>query len=165
MTTSANGNKSIDASELIRVYGDQCDFDRATGAPKPTSNSKQHQVTSAEQRAPSESHTVRQLLESERKERDREREQLQARIDHLEDSLKRSQEGHNRATLLLEDHSGGVGDLQKSLRTLETRIANQEEASRKERQEIKNQAKRKIEHVKRALEEEQNKSVWQRLFA
>jgi len=164
MTTNVDGNKSIDASELIRVYGDQCDFDRATGASKPPIPTKQHQVTSVEQRAPAELNTVQQLLEGERKERDREREQLQARIDHLEDSLKRSQEGHNRATLLLEDRTGGVGDLEKSFRTLEERIANQEETSRKERQEIKNQAKRKIDHVKRALEEEQNKSVWQKMF-
>jgi len=162
--TSPDGNRSIDASELIRVYGDECDFDQATGTSKPTRNSKQHQVTSIEQRAPAELDTVQQLLASERKERDREREQLQARIDHLEDSLKRSQEGHSRATLLLEDRTSGVGDLEKSFRTLETRIANQEEASHKDRQEIKNQAKRKIDHIKRALEEEQNKSVWQRLF-
>jgi len=165
VTTSPDGNRSIDASELIRVYGDECDFERAIGASKPAGNTKQNQVTSGEQRAPAELDTVQQLLASERKEREREREQLQARIDHLEDSLKRSQEGHNRATLLLEDRTSGVGGLEKSFRTLETRIANQEETSRKERQEIKNQAKRKIDHVKRALETEQKKSVWQRLFA
>ncbi len=165
VTTGDDGNRSIDASELIRVYGDECDFEQATGASKPTSNTKPHPVASGEQRAPAELHTVQQLMEREHKERDREREQLQARIDHLEDSLKRSQEGHNRATLLLEDRTSGVGDLEKSLRTLEDRIANQEEASRKERQEIKNQAKRKIDHFKRALENEQKKSVWQRLFA
>jgi len=163
--TSADGNRSIDASELIRVYGDQCDFERAIGASKPASPTEKHQVATVEQRAPAELHTVQQLLERERKERDREREQLQARIDHLEEALKRSQEGHNRATLLLEDCTSGVGDLEKSFRTLETRIANQEEAFRKERQEIKNQAKRKIEQFKRALKEERNKSVWQRLFA
>jgi len=168
MTTSADGNRSIDASELLRVY-DECDFDRAAGGSKPFVHIKQHQVPSDEQRAPIELHAVQQLLESERKERDREREQLQARIDYLEEALKRSQEGHNRATLLLENRTGGVGDLEKSFRTLEVRIANQEEASRKERQEIKNQAKRKIEQFKeqfkRALKEEQNKSVWQKLFA
>jgi len=165
VTISPDGNRSIDASELIRVYGDLCDFERAIGGSKLASHAKQHLVTSAEQRAPVELDTVQQLLARERKERDREREQLQARIDHLEEALKRSQEGHNRATLLLEGRTSGVGDWEKSLQTLETRIANQEEASRKERQEIKNQAKRKIDHVKRALEEEQNKSVWQRLFA
>jgi len=165
VTSSADGNRSIDASELIRVYGDECDFDRARRGSKPASHTKSGGTTSDAQRTPAELPTVQQLLASERKERDREREQLQARIDHLEDSLKRSQEGHNRATLLLEDRTSGVGDWEESLRTLEVRIANQEEASRKERQEIKNQAKRKIEQFKRALEEEQKKTVWQRLFA
>jgi len=165
VTTSPDGNRLVDASELIRVYGDECDFDRARRGSKPASNTISREVTNDEQRTPTALHTVRQLLESERKERDREREQLQARIDHLEDSLKRSQEGHNRATLLLENRTSGVGDLENSFRTLEARIANQEDDSRKERQEIKNQAKRKIDHFKRALEEEQNKSVWQRLFA
>jgi len=162
--TRADGNRSLDASELFRVYGDQCDFERAIGAPKPAGNTKQNQVTSSEQRAPAELDTVQQLLASERKEREREREQLQARIDHLEDSLKRSQEGHNRATLLLEDRTVGVGDLEQSFQTLETRIANQEEKSHQEREAIKEQAKRKIDQFKRALEEEQNKSVWQKLF-
>jgi len=165
VTTSADGNRSIDASELIRVYGDECDFDRARRGSKPVSNTKSHEVTNDEHRTPAELQAVQQLLANERKERDREREQLQARVDHLEEALKRSQEGHNRVTLLLEDRTSGVGDLEKSFRTLEARIANQEEIFRKERQEIKNQAKRKIEQFKRALEEEQKKSVWQRLFA
>lgn len=160
LTTSVDGSKSIDASELIRAYADECDFDRATKASKPNSNSKPPQVNNGQQQAPTELHSVQQLLEGERKERDREREQLQARIDHLEDSLKLAQEGHNRATLLLEDRTNGVGGLGESFRTLEERISNQEEEFRKKRGEIERQANR----YKMAYHAEKSKTTWEKLF-
>ncbi len=155
----ANGNKVIDASELLRFYGEDCDFERAESSAKKSSR-KSNQDVKGEQGMHSELNTVQQLLDSERKERQREREQLQDQIDRLSGVLERSQDGHNRLTLLLEDRTGGVGEWENSLRNLEERIANQENQFRKKYAE----SKRQLEHTKLALQEEQNKSFLQKLL-
>lgn len=130
-----NGVKRIDASELIRVYGDSCDFSRAEeglailkGQPPVT------------QEVRTELDTLHDRLDTLAQERRREREQLQAQIDHLQDALKRSQEGGNRALLLLDDRSGRA-DWQAAIAGLEARLAAQQdqtadEAKRQARSEL-----------------------------
>ncbi|MGL4514405.1 MAG: hypothetical protein ACRCT8_15055 [Lacipirellulaceae bacterium] len=100
-TLGPDGVKLIDASELLRVYGDACDFARA------------EEGASTSQPLADESATLRtrldatqELLDTLREERRRERDQLTAQVEHLRDSLKLAQEGHNRATLLLESRAG-----------------------------------------------------------
>jgi hypothetical protein len=93
--------KLIAAIELVRAYGsDACKFRRAeegTHAPPPTSDESATLRTRLE--------AVQELLDTLRDERRREREQLSAQVEHLQSALKLAQEGHNRATLLLESRS------------------------------------------------------------
>lgn len=111
-----DGVKRIDASELIRVYGDDCDFSRAeegastTLATAPVSDTVRIEL-----------HTMRERLDSVAEERRREREQLQAQIDHLQDALKRAQEGGNRALHLLENRSG-AGEWREAFARLESQL-------------------------------------------
>ena len=156
----ADGTKRIDASELIRVYGDDCNFSREEGpdslAPNPIVNTPSNGQTPL--------HTVQQQLDTLTEERRREREQLQSQIDHLQNALQLAQEGHNRATLLLESSGKGGGDWQQAFSTIEQRLANQEAKSQQELEEFKAAAKRQIAQYKRALEEEQDRSFWRKFF-
>lgn len=120
-TEGPDGAKLIDASELIRVYGDECDFSREEGALTP----EQHRPI-APNSAPTELHTLREKLEMLNEERRREREQLQSQIEHLQESLKLAQEGNNRALLLLENRSGG-GDLREEVSKLRRQVQQREQ--------------------------------------
>lgn len=149
--TIAGGKKLIDASELIRVYGDVCDFEVAD-----SSNEKPHQAAAA---TTSETLQLKTLKE----ERKREQQQLEDQIEHLKDALKLSQEGHNKATLLLEHHTSGGGGWEQSLKALEHRMANQEQLV-KDEQEKHKKIIRQNKMLKQALSDEKNKTFWQRLF-
>lgn len=104
----AQGNKIVDASELMRVYGDECDFERAEGKPKPIAKVPE-MLSSADQSVQQLLNTAQLQLDLLTKEREREREQLQQQIEHLQGALKLAQEGHSKAMLLLE-HKPGGGD-------------------------------------------------------
>lgn len=116
----AEGVKLIDASELVRVYGDECDFSLEGQG---SFNSQTKSDSSVLLRT--EVNTLEQWLETLGNERRREREQLQAQIDHLQEALGLAQEGQNRVTALLEDHSK-AGNWQQAIRELEERFAKQE---------------------------------------
>jgi hypothetical protein len=149
-----NGSKLIDVSEIARVYGDDFKIEREEG-------------TDARAKAVEASHsdqTSRHLLEAQIAERERERRQYEQQLEHLKETLKLAQEGHNRATLLLESRSGG-GDWEKSLQALKEQIANQETSYRKELTEIKEKYGRTAMQYKRAYEEEKSKPFWRKLFA
>lgn len=106
-------------------------------------------------------------------EREREREQLMERIGSLEGALQKSQDTQKQMTLLLEDQrqkDDGAGEWQKSMKAMESRIANQEknEKERAEReQKIIDENKRlkqmALRH-KNALQAEKDKTFLQRLF-
>lgn len=157
------GNRLIDASELVRVYGDACDFDQAEPATQKPSRSIANDTGQGDQPLHSQLTSVQQQLESETKERQREREHFQQQIEHLQEALKLAQEGHNRATLLLENRSEGAGDWEKSFRRLEERLANQEKRTEQEREEIE-QVKKQAVRYKQAYEAEKSKSIWQKLL-
>ncbi|MEW4566157.1 hypothetical protein AB1K70_26805 [Bremerella sp. JC770] len=160
---TSGGNRVLEASELLRVYGDDCNFDLAE-----TSNSKQASQRSragetSEAELNSDVQVVQQKLEREVQEREREREQYRQQIDHLQDALKLAQEGHNKATLLLEHRSERVGNWDKSLQALEARLTNYEKRSDEEREALR-QSKKQALQFKKAYEAEKSKSVWQKLF-
>lgn len=110
------GVKLIDASELIRVYGDDCDFRREEQGAGATAG-----IPAAPDTVRTEVHTLRDRLDTLNEERRREREQLQTQIEYLQDALKQAQEGGNRALLLLEDRSGSA-DWQAAIASLEARL-------------------------------------------
>ncbi len=115
------GNTLIEASELIRVYGDKCKFDRVNG--------KDENVTPKQDSTPI-SNDLKHELEISKLENNflKERiEQYKDEIENLKDALKRAQEGHNRATMLLEDKSGAgdTEDIKTQLKIAEQKIINQ----------------------------------------
>lgn len=150
-----SGAKLIDASELARVYDIQvADLEREEGtATKPTSTTK-----------PTPSNPdLEAKLAKEIEERERERRQFEQQIEHLQESLQLAQEGHNRATLLLES-SQGAGGWQEAITALEQKVANQESEARQERERLKEKAKQQIERYKAELAEERGKPFWQKIF-
>jgi len=161
--SDSTGKKQIDASELLRVYGDDCSFGREEGTQDSSKSQTPSSTKKTDQGGQHDLNSLRDQLDKEVAERKREREHFSQQVDHLQEALQLAQEGHNKAMLLLENGSAGVGDWEQSIAALEKRIANQEEQSREEREETKG-AKRKTEQYKRALHEERNKSFFQKLF-
>jgi hypothetical protein len=115
----ADGSKLIDAAELIRVYGDAFRLDRGGEHAKPVSTQSRSRSSQPANDA-AEVAVIREKLETFNQERDRERKQLQDRIDSLEAAFTLLQETHHRTTMLLENRSGG-GDWEKLFTLLERR--------------------------------------------
>lgn len=116
------GAKLIDASELQRVYGDDCDFSLARSGSSGSTNGRGEADAVTHEKL----EAIQQQLDTLKEERRREREQFQSQIDHLQDSLKLAQEGHNNATKLLEDRSPGVGEEASSILEIERRLNQQQ---------------------------------------
>lgn len=155
--TQSGDQKLVDAAELIRVYGDGCDFEKSS-----TDQSKtpvQAKVLSTVGETPHLQHE----LEKEQQERERERRQFLDQIENLQESLKTAQEGHNRATLLLENHSSGGGAFQEALDGLSKRI-DQQELTMQEEAELTQRLKKQNRALKRAVIAEREKSLWEKLF-
>ncbi|PTX58581.1 hypothetical protein C8N46_11372 [Kordia periserrulae] len=91
-------------------------------------------------------------------------EQYESENEHLRSSLEKSQDGHNRATLLLEDKTTGAGGLEKGLRALEARIANQEKTE-KERKQREAKILKRNKLLREKLAQERNKKWYQNIFA
>lgn len=109
------GNKLIDASELMRVYGAACDFSREEGAGQSAATA----VKGSEQGGQLPLSSLAAQLEKEIAERERERAHYRQQIDHLQDALKLAQEGQNKAMLLLEHRTTGGGEWQAAIKQLE----------------------------------------------
>lgn len=124
-----NGIKRINASELIRVYGDDCDFNReetTTAQPvEPDSGQSQSNRT--------ELHTLRERLDTLNEERRRERERLESEVEHLRAALERAQESGNRTLLLLEDRSGKA-EWRESIARLDERLQGHEDQAKAQRE-------------------------------
>ena len=172
LSCSQNGKtkKMINVSELERVYPLVKTIDeirRPSGTVKPSQNQSdpdvQAELTRLQEKLAA-SELMRETIDAERQ---RERRQLEEAIDNLRDALAKSQQQHNKALLLITDQSQDttdrVGDWEKSIKALEKRLANHEEQSKKDREEI-TAARRKVEQYKRALHQERNKSPWHKLF-
>jgi len=149
-----NKTKWIDAAELHRVYGDAFNPNRKEG-----SRDKSNTIS-----VDGDAVQVQALLDREIAERDRERNQYLAQIENLKDSLATAQEGHNRATLLLENQSVRGGDWEQALKTMKEELANEREMDHQKLEGFKETAKRNENRLRRALEEERNKTFWQKLF-
>jgi len=154
--TQSGDQKLVDASELVRVYGDECDFEKAS----PTAAKR---TESAKPTLTIEGNLLTETLERERSERERERRQFVDQIENLQDSLKTAQEGHNRATLLLENHSAGGGALKEALDALAKRV-DQQELTLKEEKELTTRLRKQNQLLKRVVIAERQKSIWEKLF-
>ena len=113
-----------------------------------------------------ELNSTKTLLENSEKERKRERDSLEQQNETLTSSLKKAQETAHNVTLLLENNvtnKDNGNDWQKSMKAVESRISNQEKKS-KEEKELTNKILRQNQALKKALDAEKNKSIWQKLF-
>ena len=136
----SNGNRIVDAAELLRVYGDSCDFEREQGKQQSTGTTRIEKSDGS------------YLFDVKEMQRQLEQ-QYQAQINVLTDALERSQEGHNRATLLLEQKSSQSDGWKDAIAVMEQRLANESELQKKQ-----------ISELKKALIRERNRSFWQKLF-
>lgn len=135
-TIGPDGTKLIDASELIRVYGAECDFRREEGTHGPTR-------PAASAPGGAELDSLRDKLLTLEAERRRERDQLQGQIEHLQETLKLAQEGGNRALLLLENRSGG-GEWREAFAKLRRQVEQREaQAAERARQAVREEIRSK----------------------
>jgi len=143
-----SGKKQIDASELSRVYGDQCRFQRAEKGATPsdtkrvetTGNSTDSAVKAVQE----------QLIE-----------QYVAQVDHLKEALSKAQDGQNRVSMLLENQSSETTAWQRQLDAMTEKLSNQ---TRTEIQELRRRHDDELKKIKRALYKERNKTIWRKLF-
>lgn len=142
------GNKLLDASELVRVYGNDCHFDREA---KRGSTSE----TTRSESEPTTDHTAIDAV------RERLISQYAAQIEHLQQALDKAQDSQNRITLLLEQRSTERTDWQASLDATAKAIANQTE---KQIEQVRVNHSKELIQLKRALHKERNKTLWQRLL-
>jgi len=138
----------IEASELVRVYGDTCKFDREEKRGQTTetkrSESKPNEGAAA----------IKQM-------QDRLLGQYVAQIDHLQQALEKAQDGQNRVTLLLEQRSSTANDWQTSLDAMTEKIANQ---TKTQLQIVQDRHDKEINQLKRILHSERKKTLWQKLL-
>lgn len=155
-----SGERLLDASELARVFGDELDLDQAAPAGNRSANDQTGRVDKPGQSVQTELKLVRDQLEREISERNRERERLEHQLDELHSVLKRAQEGHANAMLLLENRAASAGDWQQPLKTLEAQLKKQQ----KEHLELRESARRKIGQLRKELEQERSKGFFARLL-
>ena len=163
--TEDNGKKKVDASELIRVFGSDVKVKRegASTAPKMSVDKK-----SAALNTDGDADTKIRLavLEVELEREKKLREETKEQVEYFKEQIALEKEEKNKITLLLEDHNkknDRSQDWEKSMKAIEARIANQEVKS-KEEQERAQKILRQNQALKKALDAERNKSVWQKLF-
>lgn len=143
-----DGSVSIDASELVRVYGDQCKFDRAKqGAatiPGPSGDGPLQEAHAK----------LDQLHEKLLR-------QYRDEIDHLKEALAKAQEGQVRVTALLEGQRDTASEWRSAMEELSEKIANQTDTKIKG---LKERHEEELLKLKRALRAEREKGLWTKLI-
>ena len=170
-----DGEKVIDASELMRVYGDQCNFDQAnTDIKKPEKKIPNAQLN--DQTVQSELLLARQKIDSLNEKSDLYKEEIEYLRERLDKSDKTVSDIAQLTKLLTDqrDKDNSAGDWANSIKALEDRIANQEkaaqeksEAEAKEKEELKAQLEEKDKILKveqEALKLEKSKSFLHKLL-
>lgn len=157
----------IDASELVRVYGDQCDFeydkkDKDTG--QDTNKGKQESTAVSSEK--DDDAVLKKEIELIRAQLSSERESFEEQIDYLRKKLDDSDSETRKLTAMITDQRSQTDKSerwQKSLKALESRIANQEKVAREHKEE-RHKILRQNQALKKALSQEKNKSFFQKLF-
>lgn len=157
-----DGKVWVDHSELIRVYGDKCNFENAEGQ----KSRGDVQDVSKETDVSSNIHLDYAILKSElafKSDQLREaKENYEEQIDFLRNQLAEASNEKNKLTALLTDQSNS-SDWQRALKGLEARIANQEQVN-KEQKDKEARILKQNKHLKKALQAERSKGFFQRLF-
>jgi hypothetical protein len=164
-----SGIYEIDPAELFRVYPQKQEANPLDNGSDLTQTNGKKSVSSGVNKE------VLDLLLAERdkllEEKDKTIKRLEDEKSEIREDLQEQREQAKRITLLLENHSNkGAGDWEKSLKSLEDRIANQEKKAKEEEEKA---AQLKEENFKlrkamaakeEALKEEQSKGFFQKLF-
>ena len=156
-----DGHKLIEASELIRVYGDKCKF--------PASDIEN--ISPAEEEHAEEGTNERLKLELENEHLKCQSKFLEEQITHLKERLEKADQQHTRLTALIEDQSSKSNSrseaLEKSLEALRYQVSNDGTKREKELNsfaENERKLKARAARLQKALMQERNKSIWQKLF-
>jgi hypothetical protein len=168
-----NGNQLIEASELLRIYGNSINFDAinengnvtdkvvaVTSSVTESDNAPKELI--AEEKLNSANQQIAMLKEQ----MNRERELLEGQLDTLKSALEKSQDSNNKTVALLEDKTSKENDAQKwqkSIDAIESRVANQEIKAQEEKERAQ-KILRQNQALKKALDAEKNKSFFQKLF-
>ena len=164
-----NAHPKIDVSELIRVYGDNLNMPNATKQKESSGDTNKQKTIQNHGGLQTDSYDaalLRQEVKHLKELKEIEVKRLEDQVAMLEKHLAEEKEEKNKINLLLTDQrekSDKSDYLDKSMKALEERIANQETAA-KEEQERAQKILRQNQALKKALEEEKNKSFWQKLF-
>ena len=161
----------IDASELIRVYGDKCKFDHQDKQESIQDDKKES--TEVNRAGDGNLAVTQKELEMIKSQMISERDHFEEQIDYLRKKLDESDSETRKLTALITDQrSKETKDnaWDKSIRALEQRLANQEKSA-KEREEKEQKLldenkriRQAYSQQKKALEEEKSKSLWKKLF-
>ena len=168
-----NGNQLIEASELLRIYGNSINFDAINEngnvtervvavTSSVTENDNAPKELIAEEKLNSANQQIAMLKEQ----MNRERELLEGQLDTLKSALEKSQDSNNKTVALLEDKTSKENDAQKwqkSIDAIESRVANQEIKAQEEKERAQ-KILRQNQALKKALDAEKNKSFFQKLF-
>ncbi len=176
VTQDDDGNQLIDASELIRVYGNDINFsaldDKEEKGDKPETVAKPENVTPVRQDVTPSNDTSLKVVELTTK-LEVMKEQLNSKdneTDFLKKLLEEEKAERKAANNLLEDHRGKESKWDQQFRAIEQRLANQEKQA-KERAENEEKLLNENKRIKQAyskqkkvLEAEKNKGFFQKLF-
>lgn len=169
----SDGKAVIDVSELLRVYGSSSEInerlEKLIADPRGEISVKKETYTAATKRE--ESALIEYKIKLARLEAELSKEQelkkkAEEQVDYFKEALERAQDTSQKITLLLENKSKEnekEDKWQNSMSALESRVSNQE-AKAKEDLEKSQKVLRQNQALKKALEAEKNKSLWQRLF-
>jgi hypothetical protein len=165
------GRTVIDISELMRVYGStpaiterieelQNGDEESVGVITQNYTEKKPKKTNDNL----EDKMIIVKLEAELEKEKALKSRVEDDVDYFKTALEKAQETAQKVTMLLENKKdSGAGEWEKSLKALENRLANQEKVS-KETAEKEQKIIRQNRALKKALDEERNKSFFKKIF-
>jgi hypothetical protein len=159
-----NDRPIIDASELVRVYGDRCRFNNEEGGKKADEGIQSSTEVSNQDAI--EVAVTQKELEMLRVQMSSEKNTFEEQIDYLRTKLDEANSETKKLTALITDQTtkeNRVGEWEKSFKALEARLANQEKAE-KIRTEREEKILRQNKALRKALQEEQNKGLFKKVF-
>ena len=148
-----NGNPQIDASELIRVYGDR--FRPEEGTPKETGQGgiPSTEVAKADNQAEIDLAILKERVRH-----------LEEQRDQFKDLYEHERTERQNSTKLLTDQREKQNQWELSLEQLKQQMLEREQGASKELEDFKRETKRRLIAYKRALQKERDKTFWERLF-
>ena len=167
------GRTVIDVSELLRVYGSSSEITKRleelqTGSSENESVITQEYTSKKPSKKSNNDMSEYKIqvikLEAELEKEKAIKNKVEDEVEYFKSALEKAQETAQKVTMLLEDkRDNGAEEWDKSLKALETRITNQE-ATAKEEKERADKILRQNRALKKALDEEKNKSFFKKIF-